>query len=152
MTTKFTLALIAVALLTSFAAGRWSAPEKIKIQTIEVEKKTDDKKVVTDDKKRTTIVEVDKPDGTKVKTTVIADVSDIKAYDKITDDVTKTQTKEIDKSSSKVTISLLVAINLTGPYLPTYGVAITKPILGPITVGLFGLQDRTIGASVGLTF
>ena len=152
MSTKQMLIIGAVALLTAFAVGRWSAPEKVKIQTVEVEKKTEDKKVNIDDHKVTTIVETDKPDGTKTKTTVITDNKDTKVVDKKTDDTTKTTTKEIDKSSSNVTISALAAINITSPGLPIYGASVTKPILGPITVGIFGFQNGMAGASVGLTF
>jgi hypothetical protein len=152
MSTKQIVIICVIALLGAFAAGRWSAPEKIKIQTVEVEKKTNEKQVAVDDHKVTTITETDKPDGTKVKTTVIADNSKTKVDDKSTDDTTKTMTKEVDKSSSKVTISLLASMHLSSPGLPIYGAAVTKPILGPLTVGIFGFQDSTAGVSVGLTF
>ncbi len=152
MTTKQIAIVGAVALLTAFAVGRWSAPTKVKIQTVEVEKKTDDKKVNVDDHKLTTITETDKPDGTKVKTTTIADDRNTKVEDKKTDDVSKSVVEELDKTTSKITISALAALNVTKPGLPMYGASITRPILGPITVGIFGLQNGTAGVSVGLTF
>ena len=152
MTTKQMLIIGAVALLTAFAVGRWSAPEKVKIQTVEVEKKTEDKKIAIDDNKVTTITETDKPDGTKVKQTIITDAKKTNVSDKKEDDTTKTMTKEIDKSSSKLTLSLLAGVNVSNPTSVAYGIAITRPILGPITVGLFGFQTGVIGASVGLTF
>jgi hypothetical protein len=152
MTTKQLIIIGVVLLLTAFAVGRWSAPEKVKIQTVTVEKKTDDKQTAIDDHKVTTITETDKPDGTKVKKTVISDNKDTHIEDKKTDDLTQTTTKETEKSSSKVTISALAALNVTKPGLPIYGASITRPILGPITVGLFGLQNGTAGVSVGLTF
>lgn len=152
MTTKQILIISAIALATAFAFGRWSAPEKVKIQTVEVEKKVDDKKTAVDDHKLTTITETDKPDGTKVKTTVIADDRNTKVDDKSVDTSAKTETKEIDRSSSKVTVSFLGGIAIASPYLPTYGVAVTKPVVGPLTIGLFGFQNGLIGASLGLTF
>ena len=152
MNTKTIIIVSIVALLTAFAFGRWSAPEKVKIQTIEVEKKTDDKKVNIDDHKVTTITETDKPDGTKVKTTIISDNRNTKITDKKTDDTTTTTTKEIDRSTSKVTISALAAMNVTKFGLPIYGASVTKSILGPITVGAFGLQNGTVGMSLGLSF
>lgn len=152
MTTKQILIVCALALVTAFAVGRWSAPEKVKIQTVTVEKKTEDKQVAIDDHKLTTITETDKPDGTKVKTTVISDNKDTKVDDKKTDDLSQTTTKETEKSSSKVTISLLGAVDLSDPTSPTYGLSITRPILGPITLGIFGLQDKVVGMSIGLTF
>ena len=152
MNTKQIIIAGALALVVAFAFGRWSAPEKIKIQTVEVEKKTDDKTAAVDDHKITTITETDKPDGTKTKTTVIADQKSTNTTDKSTDDTTKTMSKEIDKSTSKVTISMLAGTNITSPTSLMYGASITKPILGPITVGIFGFQNGTIGTSVGLTF
>src|ERR1035437_826052 len=89
-----------VVLLAAFAVGRWSAPEKIKTVTVTVEKKTDDKVVDIDNHKVTTITEVNKPDGTKTKTTVIADNSTTDIHDKTTDSISQTQTKEVDKTSS----------------------------------------------------
>ena len=151
MDTKW-LVIGVVVLLGAFAAGRWSAPEKVKIQTVTVEKKTDDKKSDTEDHKKITVTETTKPDGTKTKTTVITDDRNTKTEDKSTDDTTKTMTKEVDKSTSKVTISMLAAENLSSPSIPIYGVAITKPILGPLTVGIFGFQNSMAGVSVGLTF
>jgi FtsZ-interacting cell division protein ZipA len=152
MTTKQILIVGAIALVAAFAVGRWSAPDKVKIQTVEVDKKTDDKKVASDDHKVTTITETDEPNGTKIKKTIISDVKAVQVEDKKTDDLTKTETKEIDKSSSKVTISLLAGVNITSPTTPTYGLSITKPILGPLTVGVFGFQNGLAGASIGLTF
>ena len=152
MSTKTILIIAAIALLTAFAVGRWSAPEKVKIQTVTVENKTDDKKVNTDDHKVTTITETDKPDGTKTKVTVISDNKDTQLVDKKTDDLTQTTTKEVDRSSSKVTISALAAANITKLGAPIYGGSISKPILGPITVGAFGFQNGMIGVSLGLSF
>ena len=83
---------------------------------------------------------------------MIADDRTSKSDDKTVDKSTKTETKEIEKSSSKLTISLLGAVNVTDPGLPTYGIAITRPILGPITVGAFGFQNGLVGVSIGLTF
>ena len=152
MSTKAIVIISVVALLTAFAVGRWSAPEKVKIQTVTVEKKTDDKKVNTDDNKVTTITETDKPDGTKTKVTVISDKKDTQVVDKKTDDLTQTVTKEVDRSTSKVTISALAALNVSKLGVPIYGASVTKPILGPITVGAFGLQNGTVGVSLGLSF
>lgn len=152
MTTKQMLIIGSIALLGAFACGRWLAPTKVITKTVEVEKKTDDKTVDTNRDKLTTITETDKPDGTKVKTTTISDVTATKLEDKSTDDTLKETSKEVDRDSAKVTVSLLAGVKLSGPSTPVYGLAITKPILGPITVGLFGFQNGTVGGSVGLTF
>lgn len=161
MTQKTKIILVSAALLTSFAAGRWLAPEKIRIEikTVEVEKKIDQTQVDAERNRRreTTITEETRPDGTKTKTTHSTDEAEThKTVDKSTvDDVTKstTEEKEVTRGTAKVTISALAGLkptDLTAP--PVYGLAITKPILGPITVGLWGLTSGTIGFSAGLTF
>lgn len=152
MTTKQIIIAFVVVTLGAYAFGRWSAPEKVITKTVEVEKKTDDKKVDTQDHKITTITETDKPDGTKVKTTIIADAKTTQSDDKKTDDTTKTESKEIDRATAKVTLSLLAGVDFNNPTKPQYGISISKPILGPITVGVFGFQTGLVGASVGLTW
>jgi len=152
MTTRLKVLLSILIILTSYAIGRWSSPEKVKIEThtVEVEKKQDEE--VSKDHKITTIVVTTHIDGTKTTTTTIAD-------DKYTDDkssdvvhsTTDTE-KETTYSSSKTTVSALVGVNLTKAALPDYGLGVSKPVLGPVTIGVFGFKSGEIGASVGLTF
>lgn len=153
MTDRTKYIIVGVALLTAFAAGRWLAPEKVKIekQIVTVEKQVDTKD--KDDHKKTTITETTKPDGTKTKTTVITDDSQTKDTTK-TDTATKeTETKEITRGTSKVTLSALGGVHLgLGSQPVVYGGMISKPVLGPITIGIWGLSDATAGASIGLTF
>lgn len=156
MTNK-TIAIIAgVALLTAFAFGRWSAPDKIKTitQTVTVERKTDDQTKKEQDHKKYTVVERTTPDGTKTKTTTITDDRGITSTDKSADniDTTQTKSKEVDKSSSKLTMQFLAGMAVSAPGVPIYGLSVSRPILGPITVGIFGLSDKTAGLSIGLTF
>jgi FtsZ-interacting cell division protein ZipA len=152
MTNKTIVIVAVVALVGAFAVGRWSAPEKVKIQTVEVEKKTTDKQVDSTKDKTTTITETTKPDGTKTKTTVITD-NQTKHSDAHSDtEIDKTTTKEVDRSTSKVTISALAALDVTKPGMPIYGASVSKPILGPLTVGVFGFQNGMAGVSVGLSF
>ncbi len=129
------------ALLVSFAAGRFLTPEKIKteIRTIEVEKI-----VVKVEHKIITIHE--KPDGSK-ETTEIVDTN----TNSHTDSSSKDSLKEETKSKSYVNISVLGASKFpldTNPLV--YGLSIQKNVLGPITAGIFGLTDKTIGISLGL--
>lgn len=148
--TKAIIAVLIVAV--SFAAGRYTTPEKVKTETkiVEVEKKT--KKVDTKEHKKTVIRWVTNPDGTKTKTEVITDDRDSNTSE--TDQIERdsSKTTEITRSSSKVTVSALVGMSISAPGVPIYGVSVTKPILGPITVGFFGLTNKTGGLSLGLTF
>lgn len=156
---KTQVAVAIAALLTAFAVGRYSLPEKIKIvtNTVEVEKKTEKKTVEADKHKTTTTKEVVKPDGTKeTTTTVVEDTTRNSNTDSTTDKNKSAQSdSETTYGSSKVTVSALAGAKLGFP--PTegtlvYGGSITKPILGPITVGIWALSNATGGASIGLTF
>lgn len=155
MNNKTKVIIVVIALVTSFAVGRWAAPTKIVTKTIEVEKKVivkDDKKDTRKHRSKKTVVVVT-PDGTKTTTIVDNTDTDTKQEnkDKTTDDIKKDSETTKEYSSSKVTVSALGALNLkTG--LPAYGAAVSKPILGPLTIGAFGLTDTTFGVSVGLTF
>jgi hypothetical protein len=159
MTTKAKVGIAAVALLTAFAFGRFTTPVKIKteIKTVEVEKKTDNIKQDKDLHKETTTTTVKNKDGSEeTKTTVIEDTkTDTSRKDSDSVATSTTQTKEVTRGSSPVTISLLAGASLTqglGPSTLVWGGAITHPVLGPITIGLWGLTSKEFGASLGLTF
>ncbi len=154
--------IIGVALLVSFAAGRWAAPEKVKIETrtVEVEKKdsTVQKEQDRNQHKETTETEVTRPDGTIEKTKKTVDAIDThQETDKHdTSDTSKaTETeKEVTRSSGKVTLAVLAGIKFTSvtagsPIL--YGAQVYRPIVGPIGIGIWGLSDLTFGVSVGLS-
>lgn len=164
MTTRNKIIIIVIALLTSFAVGRYTVPTKVKIETkvVEVERKTDVKNttVKKDRKKKIIILETKKPDGESTKTTTITDdtASSNQTAAKQTEDSSKQSdtSKEVTHASDKVTVSALAGYNLFGnnnaiqPF--NYGLSVTKPVLGPITFGLFGFQSGLVGASLGLTF
>ena len=103
-------------------------------------------------KHKTTVIEV-KPDGTK-KTTIIQDTKididkkvDINAISKLVN-------VEQTTSSPKANVSLLVGTNtLKTDFLSSqiiYGVSVNKEILGPVTIGAWGLTNKTFGVSVGI--
>jgi hypothetical protein len=153
--TKIIIAVVAVA--TAFATGRYTVPTKVieVTKVVEVEKKTKDKdqKVDKDTKKTTTIVE--EPTGKKTTTIVEEDKVNKDTSTKETDDKTKTDNsfKEVLKSSP-LSVSALFGGPLpgSGPFQMVYGLHVSKQVLGPITVGAFGMTNRTVGFSLGLNF
>ncbi len=161
MTTKQKCVIAAGALAASFAAGRYTLPEKVRIETkiVEVEKKTEKTKTDLDrDKhKETKVTETTNPDGTKTTTTTT--VEDTKTEKKTdtakTDNTQKTDTtvKEVTNALSKVYISALAGIPISlDSVRPIYGASVTKPVIGPITIGVWGLTLPAVGLSVGLSF
>lgn len=151
MTTKWKVLISIVALTTAFAAGRWTTPVKIKteIKTVTVKEKV--KGTEKEIHRETTITETTYPDGRKEVKTVIVEDSTKSTTSKENTNKDKTENQETTYATAKVTISALGGFNLSDP-TPVYGASISKPILGPITIGAWGLSNKTLGASLGLTF
>jgi hypothetical protein len=162
----------AVALVLAFAFGRWSAPEKIKIEKEVVTVETKSKETTSDEKKKTdidtnlekTVTEITHPDGSKEVVTHYTRNShasrssekEASSTEKETLAKTEKESKEVTKSSSKLIVSGLVGGNglsgLDALKAPVYGAHVQKTVLGPIMVGAWGLTDRTVGLSLGLIF
>lgn len=128
-----------IIIVIAFCAGRFFAPEKIKVEvkTVEVEK------VVTKVQHKKVVIRQNK-DGSK-ETVIITDTkSDEKSKGK-----SQTDTKEI-VNGKKLNVSALVGT--TFPLNPVFGVSANKEILGPVTAGAWGLSNGTFGLSLGLNF
>ena len=159
LTTKNKVIIVAVYTVTAIAVGRWSLPATVKteIKTVTVEKLVENKETNKDTEKHKKVVvhEVDKPTGEKDITTTTTDDDKEKTVtdDAKTTDVAKTtdNLKEVTRSQDKVTLSMLGGYDLYHSQF-VYGASVSKPILGPITLGAWGLNNGTVGASLGLTF
>lgn len=154
---KYYLIVAAVA----FSLGWYTTPTKTitVTKTIEVEKSTKDKDVDKDlnKHKETTVVEVVKPDGTKeTTTTVVEDTSSSKKSSESSTSESKASnstTKEVSREKASITISALAGLKLNDlTTTPVYGGIVTKPILGPLSIGVWGLTNTTVGCSLGLSF
>lgn len=99
--------------------------------------------VVEKNHTQTVIVTVKKPNG-EVRTTETID-SHTNTH--------QTESIKIPVNTAKTNVGLLVANDFTNsiPKL-IYGVSVSKELLGPITIGVFGYADRRIGVSIGLNF
>jgi capsular polysaccharide biosynthesis protein len=169
---KNKVVLIAAAVVVCagcFALGRFMTPEKVRTEKefvfVEKKEKTEEKSVKQDvNKDRRTEEErreITRPDGTKeVITRKIEDVSQRKTTDKDTKTEEKTDTKVTDRQETekstgrnRVTISALGALNLKNlSESPDFGAQVSKPLLGPLTLGVFGFQSGRAGLSLGLQF
>lgn len=148
--TARSIEIVIALMIISFFVGRYSAPEKIKIQekivTAEAEKFALENQVDT----AKTVTKIDKPDGTHFTRTKFVSTA------KKTASTEKVKSSELDKKTeitnrSGVTVSLLAGLNLSSLLTaPTYGISVNKPILGPIVVGAWGLMNGSIGLSLGL--
>lgn len=151
LSTKTKVIISIIVILTAFAAGRYSvkAPTtKTQISQTQDTKTTEDKNT----HKKITIIDTKQADGADTKTTVIDEVSN---DDTTQNQDTKTQVTQTvtPPKTNTINISILGANDFgKGLLAPTYGLSVTKEVLGPITVGAFGLMNGTVGVSVGLDF
>lgn len=140
--------IIAVVLgIIIFAFGRWSAPEKVRIETkiVEVEKKESE----TKKKKHKKTVVVKNPDGSETTTTIEDETTERKKKsDRLSENDSIEQTT---KSTSRLNISALVGKDPLSTNL-LYGGHVSRDLIGPVSVGVFGLSNKTAGFSLGLTF
>lgn len=137
-----------VVIAASFAFGRYSAPSD-SIKTVETNQTDTQTQKDTETKKTTTITE----DTTGKKTTVInEDTTTTTKKDKqsnttVDQSVTPTN-KDILNVSALIASDGFSLSNIT----PVYGLSVTKNFIGPVTMGAFGLTNKTIGVSFGLNF
>ena len=152
METKYKVILALILSIASFGFGRYSVNSvnsvKKETQVInENDKKDENTHTVTK------TVTIKQPDGA-TETTVTQDTS----TNDDTQDITSTETQvsktsETNNKTSQLNISALAAVkgnNLIAA--PIYGASLSKQLLGPVTIGVFGLTDSTIGVSLGINF
>lgn len=148
MLTKTEAAIITVGLIAAFAFGRYSAqqtPAKTEVVTTDVKENQN-----VDDKKKTTTTETKKPDGTVTTVTTVDEDTTTKTNE-TEDSITKTQVTP--PKASKLNVSVLGANDFSrGLLAPAYGLSVSKEVLGPVTVGVFGMMNGVVGISVGLDF
>ena len=161
--TKVIISLVVVA--GAVGLGRFTAPSKV----VEKEKIVFQEKIVTkkvyikDTSKKVNKVTIRlvtiKPDGTRTIETKIFDKSEIEITQKgesiKSDDIKQTTEKE--KTTEYKHDDLLISFGAkVDPFNATtglsYGLFLNKRLLGPFYMGIFGFTDRSVGASLGLSF
>lgn len=161
--------IIAVVIfIAGLACGRFTTPSKVvtKTETVTVEKevvKTKEKNVTDTNKNRELVVtETVKPDGTKIIEKHYINRDEIHSTsDKV--NVATTESKTDTKSSTVTTnekndwnLSALVTSSHTDSDMfhesLSYGVHIQRRIIGPFSIGAFGITNKTYGLSIGASF
>lgn len=149
MSNKTKLGIFVASILVSFACGRYTvqAPEVKTTETVQQDVKKD---VDKDTNTHQVEVKVQKPDGT-VQTTITTDTSTTAKVD--TNVTTNTQIKQdvIPPKTNTLNVSVLAGLDFARQ-TPVYGASVSKQLLGPITIGAFGLTNGIIGGSIGLNF
>jgi hypothetical protein len=150
MDQKYKITLGVALLVVAFAVGRYSVKETVRVETkiVEVEKKVK----ARDKRKETKVVEVTKPDGTKEKTKTI--VEDTKTNVNIDKTTNVDQISERRGDSSRGSVSILGGVDLNGSFgrSVVFGGIVTGRVIGPISVGVWGLSNASFGGSLGVEF
>lgn len=165
LTVKQQVIGLVLALAVSFGAGWWLAPAKVVTKTVtqevvhEVVKQDTQQQTSQKNHKVVQTTETDKPDGTKVIVTTSSDQIDTNTDvnhtidTNLQDNKTSTSEKTVTRDRGAIVLSGLAGLRINGLSTgPVYGGYVGKRVLGPITVGAFGLSDATAGLSIGLTF
>lgn len=141
---KTQIIIVFVLLLFGFSFGRYSAPT---IPNTKTDTKTDTNTNTDTNSHKVTVITKDPKTGQE--TTTITEDKNTETK-KVTD--TKTDTIVTAPKSSVINISALAGLDTARGFIPTYGISANKELIGPVTVGAFGLTNGTIGVSVGLNF
>jgi hypothetical protein len=149
-----TKALIAIAvILTAFASGRYSATHGQAPSVTTSQQTTTDTqvKVDKDTHKVSTTTDVKTKDGSEKVVTVVTEDT-VTAINKTQDTVAKVQTVVTQPKFTKTHISLLAVTDIKSINKLSYGISLSREIIGPVTVGVFGLSNGVAGLSIGLNF
>lgn len=136
-----TLAIIVTVAMAlgGFIANRYTSNrEVIKTQVID--------HTITQDHVVTIVKEIDRPDGSKERTTTIDDSSI-----KNNTSVSKTEDKKASLPPNWL-VTGGVGLELSGIPSMVYQVGVSKRILGPIFVGAWGAKGRDISGGLSATF
>lgn len=138
---------VVVALLLGLGIGRYSNRQAPNVTTNIDKTKVTDVKTDINTHKVTTVTET--PKGDKV-TTITEDTKAETKRDTTSD--TKVAQSVVAPKSSIINISGLVALDTSRGFVPVYGISANKELIGPVTVGAFGLTNGVIGLSIGINF
>lgn len=161
MDTKTKIIVCTASLATAFAVGRFTTPSKVITETkiVEVEKKVEVvKETKAKDKKKTTktVIKIS-PSGektiTKEQVSETKSQTDKGSVSSTDSSKSSDESKKTTNNNSSLNISVLAGKRLGDPLEPiAFGGHVTKNVIGPVTIGIFGLSNMTFGASVGLQF
>jgi hypothetical protein len=126
-------------IVVAFSFGRYTAPTKVETKTVTVEVEK-----VKIDRNRIVIEKTNK-DGSKIKITRSSSMTDRNTQ-------TSQQSTKLVENKSSLNISALAGVDVTKPTGIVFGAHVSKQLIGPVSIGVFGLTNKTVGASIGLSF
>lgn len=139
---RIEIIIVAVGLVSGivgFIAGR-----RVESTRTASEVKTIDKDQST--KKEVKRIEVVSPDGTKRTETVVTDETSNSSSTR------QEKKEEVHIAGPKTNISVITAWEMERDWKQLYGLSVNHEVIGPVTVGAWGLTNGTLGVSVGINF
>lgn len=137
--TKGVLLGLVLSCILAFAIGRYTAAGiKSTSETQTSENATTKEHVVR--------VTLQKLDGT---------VSTTETTDKDVKETVTSEQKQVQVmiKAARTNISVLAGTDFTKPgIIPLYGVSVSRELIGPVIVGVFGLKNGVAGLSIGVNF
>lgn len=127
--------LYGAAMMLCFAVGRYSVEFEVKEKIV----KEKERETVT----RTVVRYVKDPSGREETVTTI---------DEVEKERTKSQKETLSKPGPKINLSAMVGFEGSKFNTPIYGISASKELLGPISVGIFGMTNSTYGLTLGASF
>jgi len=149
MTQRTKILAAILGLLISFAVGRYSN-RGATVVTDKTSKTDTNTQKDKDTHTTTTTTTTKKPDGTTTTITK-TDTTSSTHTDTQRDRVSQEHTIVTPQKVATLNISALAGIDFK-TQKPIYGASVSKQLVGPITIGLFGITNGTVGASVGISF
>jgi hypothetical protein len=143
------IVIAGVLLIAAFVAGRFSVPKQVI--------KTEQTKVAVDIEKsknthtQTTTTTIKTPNG-EVKTITTTDTV-TKSETSKKEDISSSKSEQVTAKTGKLNIAALAAYDTAHLGVkPAIGVSVSKEVIGPLTIGLWGLNTGIVGLSVGVNF
>lgn len=150
MDLKYKIGLAILVVAVSFAIGRYTAPSS-SVKTVTDTKTTDDKKTDKDTHTTTTTTTTKKPNG-EVDTKTVTN-TDVVSHTDDNKNTVEHQTQTVTPvKKNTLNVNILAGVEFLHLPTPVYGVSVTDNVLGPISVGVWGLNNGTAGVSLGLSF
>jgi hypothetical protein len=146
MANKYKVLAASFALALAFATGRYSVRSST-VKQVVTEKETTNVDAKKDMHKK--IVIVKQPTGVTTTTITEETATDTKT---LTNDQLQAVTTVTPPKVGTLNVSALAGLDAEHSFKPAYGISVTKQVLGPLSVGAFGLTNGVMGVSLGISF
>lgn len=130
-----------IIIVIAFYSGRYTAPSKTETKTVEIEVEK-----IQEHQDKIVIEKVNKDGSKETITRVITDRNKdtIKGSE---------ETKIVENKKSPLNVYAMGGIDITNPANGfIVGAHVSKQLLGPVSIGVFGFSNKTVGVSVGMSF